>query len=121
MSSSESAVSCNSYNSNVPTCGCSRPIKMWVANTVKNRNRKFWKCRNAGMDNSCDLFAWDDEITPSEQVCKHCKLAKMKNELVEAMLEKTKVKQAHLKRRISQLKVMLVMSWIVMGVLYTYM
>ncbi|XP_058769019.1 uncharacterized protein LOC131642869 [Vicia villosa] len=121
MASNKSVVSCNSYISKVPTCGCSRPMKMWVANTIKNRNRKFWKCRNAGMDNSCELFVWDDEITPSEQVCKQCELAKMKNELVEAILEKIKLKQALLKRRISQLKVALVMSWIVIGVMYTYM
>ena len=45
----------NTYESNsigisiVPRCGCDRAMKMWVANSVQNQNRKFYKCRNTGV------------------------------------------------------------------------
>ena len=87
MDSSISGGSSNLYSSSgVPRCSCRQPMKMWVANTTQNMNRKFWKCRNAGVRifaiklsvfaeydailiclclqsmNCCDLFIWDDEV-----------------------------------------------------------
>ncbi|KAK2455504.1 hypothetical protein QL285_002949 [Trifolium repens] len=52
----------NSSSSNLPRCGCELPMKMWVSNTGQNPKRKFWKCRNSGCFDSCDLLVWDDEL-----------------------------------------------------------
>ena len=73
------------------------------------------------MDNSCELFIWDDEITNSESFCKQCDLAMVKYDLIERKLEKSKLKQAGLKRKIFQLNVALFLSWIVFAVMYDYM
>ncbi|CAI8612678.1 unnamed protein product [Vicia faba] len=119
---SKSVRSCNLYEySKVPRYGCCRPMKMWFANTVENRNRKFWKYRNAGMDNSCDMFIRDDEIahsiseiSNSESYCKHCDVAKVKFELTERKLEKSKLKIVALKRKIFQLNMTILMSWFIL-------
>lgn len=73
------------------------------------------------MENSCEFFIWDDEINNSEQLCKECELANMKVKMMEGILEKIKMKQAVLKRSNWQMKLALLMSWFVFGVMYTYM
>ncbi|WJX23000.1 hypothetical protein P8452_12251 [Trifolium repens] len=52
----------NSSCSNLPRCGYELPMTMWVSNTDLNPKRKFWKCRNSGSFDSCDLLVWDDEL-----------------------------------------------------------
>ncbi|CAI8608680.1 unnamed protein product [Vicia faba] len=125
----KSVGSCNSYeHSKVPRCGCYRLMKMWFANTVKNRNRRFLKCRNAGVVNSCDLFIWDDEISHFiseisnfKSYCKHCDVTKLKFELTKRKLEKSKLKIVALKRKNFQLNVEILMSWFIFAVLYNYL
>ncbi|WJX19031.1 glucuronosyltransferase [Trifolium repens] len=40
-------------------------MKLWLSNTGLNPKRKFWKCRNIGMD-GCDFLVWDDELEEVE-------------------------------------------------------
>lgn len=103
--------------SSLPKCGCDRAMKMWVANTVRNRNKKFWRCRNAGVRKLiilhiiksslwylcvnvvCDMFVWDDGIghcmnenTNISSSCKNCEMANVKLEITTKKLEKAKMK-----------------------------
>ncbi|WJX40484.1 glucuronosyltransferase [Trifolium repens] len=49
----------------LPRCGCNVPMKLWLSNIGLNPKRKFWKCRNIGMD-GCDFLVWDDELEEVE-------------------------------------------------------
>ncbi|GAU35138.1 hypothetical protein TSUD_394640 [Trifolium subterraneum] len=80
---------CSSYanssgNFNLPRCGCGIPMKLLISNTDFNPKRKFWKCRNVGLD-GCELFVWDDELDAVEDAnpksryatsCKNCERMK---------------------------------------------
>lgn len=46
-SKTSSIVISSGSNSNLPKCGCDQAMKISVANTIKNPNRKFQRCRNA--------------------------------------------------------------------------
>ncbi|KAK2360662.1 hypothetical protein QL285_085906 [Trifolium repens] len=68
----------------LPRCGCNVPMKLWLSNTGLNPKRKFWKCRNIGMD-GCDFLVWDDELEEVEAAnpksrfttaCKNCERIK---------------------------------------------
>ena len=80
------------------------------------------------MDNSCDMFIWDDEISHSiseilnsESYCKHCDVAMVKFDLTERKLEKYKLKIDALKRKLFQLNMVILMSWFIFAVLYKYL
>ncbi|KAK2375727.1 hypothetical protein QL285_076598 [Trifolium repens] len=45
----------------IPTCGCNKPMKLFISNSNDNPKRRFWKCSRLRVPN-CDLFTWDDEI-----------------------------------------------------------
>ncbi|CAL5186772.1 unnamed protein product [Lathyrus oleraceus] len=101
---------------------------MWVANTVQNRNRKFWRCRNAGNENNCDLFVWDDEIghcmnenTNIPASCKNCKMENVRLEITTKKLEKEKMKIVVQKKKYFNLKMILVISWFMFAMLYKFM
>ncbi|XP_039686371.1 uncharacterized protein [Medicago truncatula] len=38
---------------------------IYIANTVENQGRRFWKCRNWQKARKCNLLIWDDELGPS--------------------------------------------------------
>ncbi|XP_058735430.1 uncharacterized protein LOC131607443 [Vicia villosa] len=103
-------------------------MKMWRANTVQNPNRKFWKCRSAGTENSCELFLWDDEIvefnkgeTVTSPFCKKCDILQMKLESVPNKLEKVKMKVEVQKRKNMQLRIALVLCCMIVGFIYNFM
>ncbi|XP_058752326.1 uncharacterized protein LOC131625488 [Vicia villosa] len=122
----------NSYGSSVnsfsdlPRCGCDRPMKMWVTNTVQNRNRKFWKCHNVGSGNSCELLLWDDEIRHhinghrmNLPECKSCDILAVKLETLTNKIEKLKKKIASLTSANMRLKkTALILYFLVIGILY---
>ncbi|KAI5439720.1 hypothetical protein KIW84_025190 [Lathyrus oleraceus] len=114
--------------SSLPRCGCDRAMKMWVANTVQNCNRKFWRCRNTWNGNIRDLFVWDDEIghcinvnTNISASCKNCEMANVKLEITAKKLEKAKIKIDVQKKKYFNLKMGLVISWFMFAMLYTFM
>ncbi|KAK2363633.1 hypothetical protein QL285_088592 [Trifolium repens] len=57
MSSSSVA---NSTAYDIPDCGCKKPMRMFISNSIENPKRRYWKCVHGVR--SCDLFTWDDEI-----------------------------------------------------------
>ncbi|XP_058751500.1 uncharacterized protein LOC131624570 [Vicia villosa] len=129
MDQSYSNRSINSLEiSSVPQCGCRLPMKMWVANTMQNRNRKFWKCHLAGGLNSCDLFLWDDEFatamgesTKSEnRDCKKCNVALVKLEIIVKKLEKTKLKVTIMQKKIYQMKMAFMFCLIMFAVILKF-
>ncbi|XP_058775842.1 uncharacterized protein LOC131650128 [Vicia villosa] len=129
MDQSYSNGSSNSLEiSSVPQCGCRLPMKMWVANTMQNRNRKFWKCRLAGGLNSCDLFLWDDEFatamgesTKSEnRDCKKCNVALVKLEITVKKLEKTKLKVTIMQKKMYQMKMVFMFCLIMFAVILKF-
>ncbi|XP_058733873.1 uncharacterized protein LOC131605545 [Vicia villosa] len=129
MDQSYSNGSSNSFEiSSVPQCGCRMPMKMWVANTVQNKNRKFWKCRLAGGLNSCDLFLWDDEFstamsesTKSEnRDYKKCNVALVKLEITVKKLEKTKLKVSIMQKKIYQTKLAFMLCLIMFAVVLKF-
>ncbi|XP_058731465.1 uncharacterized protein LOC131630030 [Vicia villosa] len=112
----------------LPRCGCDRPMKMWVSNTVQNRNRKFWKCRNAGTGNSCELFLWDDENGDSMKdntvihpCCKKCEVLQIQLESVTKKVVKLKIKLEAQKRKTLQLQIAIFMCCLIVGLLYNFM
>ncbi|XP_058783441.1 uncharacterized protein LOC131658125 [Vicia villosa] len=127
MAQGNSCSSVNSFqNPDLPRCGCDRPMKLWVANTVQNRNRKFWKCRNAGTVNSCELFLWDDEIRDHINVhrmklpdCKSCDILAVKLETAANKIEKLKKKnaiQTSVNMRLK--KTILILCFVLIGIVY---
>ncbi|XP_058734719.1 uncharacterized protein LOC131606525 [Vicia villosa] len=127
MAESNSYSSVNSFqNPDLPRCGCDRPMKLWVANTVQNRNRKFWKCRNAGSVNSCELFFWDDEIRDHINVhrmklleCKSCDILSVKLETATNKIEKLKKKNAsQTSVNMGLKKTILILCLLLIGILY---
>ncbi|XP_058755361.1 uncharacterized protein LOC131628547 [Vicia villosa] len=118
--------SASSYG--LPKCGCGREMKMWVANIVQNPNRKFWKCRSAGTENSCELFPWDDEIgdfnkgeTVIHSLCKKCDVLELQLESLTSKLKKLKMKFEAQKRNNMQLKIAFVLCCLVVGLFYNFM
>ncbi|XP_058775214.1 uncharacterized protein LOC131649468 [Vicia villosa] len=112
----------------LPICGCGTTMKLWRANTVQNPNRKFWKCRSAGTENSCELFLWDDEIvefnkgeTVISPCCKKYDILQMKLESMSNKLDKVKMKVEVQKRKNMQLKIALVLCCLILGFIYNFM
>ncbi|KAI5388073.1 hypothetical protein KIW84_073963 [Lathyrus oleraceus] len=110
--------------SSLPRCGCDRAMKMWVANTVQNRNGS---SRDVN-ENNCDLFVWDDEIehcmnanTNILASCKNCEITKVKLEITTKKLEKAKMEIDVQKKKYFNLKMGLVISWFMFAMLYKIM
>ncbi|CAK8566775.1 unnamed protein product [Lathyrus sativus] len=127
----------------LPRCGCDRVMKMWIANTVQNRNRKFWRCRNTGNGNSSDLFVWDDEIgdcmngnssglfvwddeigdcvnenSNIQASFQNFEMENVKFEITAKKLEKAKMKIEVQKKKYFNLKMAFMMSWFIFAMLY---
>ncbi|XP_058745599.1 uncharacterized protein LOC131618381 [Vicia villosa] len=129
MSSRKSIGSSTSNTfSGPPRCGCDLAMKMWVSSTARNLNRKFWKCRNAGNENSCELFIWDDEYGDSQKRngniqwdCKICDKTEKELQTVLKKLSKAKLKVEEERKTSVKLKIALVLSWVLFAFMYNLM
>ncbi|KAK2387663.1 hypothetical protein P8452_25789 [Trifolium repens] len=73
-----------------PLCGCQLPMVMFKSKKTETYGKRFWRCRNWNMGNTCDMFDWEEDIVRDTSVeerknvvnCATCKaVAEIVNEL----------------------------------------
>ncbi|KEH17896.1 hypothetical protein MtrunA17_Chr8g0335801 [Medicago truncatula] len=118
----------------LPACGCTLPMKAYIANTDANQGRMFWRCRNWNNKNmcTCNLYIWDDDIIPGvttmievtpaidrsmdgreNQVCSKCENI---DEVMKAFesneIAKWKTKYGDENKKVKWMSLIMIISWV---------